>query len=40
MARIGHEDEPFIVVPDEPGEDLPGSVPAPTPEREPVPAAS
>ena len=39
MARIGREDEPFIVVPDEEAEDLPDSVPAPAPEREPVPVS-
>ena len=39
MAGIGHEDEPFIVVPDEPEYDLPPLAPDPAPRREPVPAA-
>lgn len=38
MARIGREDEPFIVVPDETPERVPERVPEPEPEREPAPA--
>lgn len=37
MARIGHEDEPIIVVPDEPETERPDLLPVP--DREPVPAS-
>ncbi len=38
MARIGREDEPITVVPDDPYEDVPGQVPLTEPVRRPEPA--
>lgn len=38
MARIGREDEPITVVPDDPYEQVPGQLPATKPAQQPEPA--